>query len=84
MGYKIRATFAEGVTVDTMREMVETFTGDPNLQPPETLSHTEQMIDGRLVFIDEWESKEAFEAFFSRTGPAMEAYGIPAPTIEEL
>lgn len=84
MSYKIKATFAEGVTLDDMQQMVEKMTGDPNLQPPDTISHTEEMIDGRLVFIDEWESKEVFEAFFSGTAPLMEQHGLPVPTIEEL
>ena len=85
MGYKVRVTFAEGITADDMDNLVIEAGGDPNVPPPGSLSHNVSMANGQLVYTDEWESKEAFEGFIMNMGfPMMDQAGIPRPTIEEL
>jgi len=84
MSYKIKVVFAEGVTAADIDEMVRSVGADPDGIPPGSLSHEETMENGRLVFIDEWESKEIFDEFFNMNVSLMEQVGMPIPTVEEL
>ena len=85
MSYKIKATFAEGVTLDELYQMIAGMGIGPDNPAPGNISHESHMENGRAVFIEEWESKAAFETFISqRAFPAHEQAGLPTPIIEEI
>lgn len=85
MGYKIKATFAEGVTNEQINELIRKMGGDPTKPAEGNISHVVTSENGRLVFIDEWESKEVFDNFNNNMArPMLQQAGIPAPKVEEL
>lgn len=84
MTYKIKVTFAEGVTREDLARAEQAMGIDGSVTPPGNISHEEIMEGHQLVMFDEWESKEAFEAFISQGGSFLADAGIPMPTMEEL
>ena len=53
--------------------------------PEGSISHEETIENRQLVIIDEWESKEAYEAFINNVaGPALGQAGISPSEVEEL
>lgn len=85
MSYKTKSIFAEGVTEEQVRAIVESAGGDPSMPPPGCTKHEIATENDRLVYIDEWESKEAFENFNDNMAiPMLQNAGIPAPETEEL
>ena len=85
MTYKIRVVFAEGVTRhDLWLASKRMGIGDGNM-PEGNISHYEAMVDGRLVFTEEWTSKAACEAFIDQiASPVIGAEGIEIDEVEEL
>lgn len=85
MAYRIKATFAEGVTLDQLDAARQSAGLSPDTPAPGNISHEETTEGGRVVFLDEWESKAAFDTFVSQTaGPMMRQAGIAPPEVEEL
>lgn len=85
MGYKIKVTFAEGVTNEQINEVIRNMGGDPTKPAEGNISHEVTSENGRLVFIDEWESKEVFDNFNNNMArPMLQQAGIPEPKVEEL
>ena len=84
MPYKIQVTFPAGVTQDDLARFAQGMVLNENVSPPGSISHTEYVENGRVVFVDEWESKATLDAFLDQAIPAMVQAGIPEPEVEEL
>lgn len=85
MTYKIRVVFAKGVTRDDLWQASKRMgVGDANM-PEGNISHYEAMVDGRLVFTEEWTSKAACDAFIDEiASPVIGSEGIEIAEVEEL
>lgn len=83
--FKVQITFPKGVTRDDIaRAALRMGINDHNL-PAGSLRHTEVMVDGHLVFMEEWISEDAFYDFrLGVAAPALRAEGIQNPEIEIL
>jgi hypothetical protein len=85
MAYKIKVTFAEGTTPDHLDQIFQHMGVTPNNPPEGGMTHEETVENGRIVFVEEWVSKEVFDTFLNqRAIPAHNALGIPLPEIEAL
>ena len=82
--YKIRVVFAEGVTRDHLWQAGKRMGIDTGALPAGNISHYEAMIDGRLVFTEEWTSKAACDDFIDQlASPTLRAEGIEIDEVEE-
>lgn len=85
MSYKIMVTFAEGVTPDDLVRANKRMGVTPDRIPEGNMSHTEAVVDGQLVYNEEWTSKAVFDAFIQEVAaPVLKAEGIEIAEVEEL
>ena len=86
MSYRIKATFPEGVTRDDIARVMHATGLSPDNPPEGSISHEERIENGRVVIVDEYTSKDTFQAFLHNYAiPAHEETGVPqAENIEEL
>ena len=85
MAYKIKVTFAEGTTPDHLGQIFHHMGVGPDNPPEGGMTHEESVENGRIVFVEEWASKAAFDSFFNQLAvPAHNALRIPLPEIEAL
>jgi len=85
MVYKIKATFAEGVTLDQLHAAIQQMGVGPDNPAPGNINHEESVKNNQVVFIEEWESQGAFETFFTQTAhPVISKNGIASPEIKQL
>lgn len=83
MSIRVKAIFAQGVTREDVTQTEEAAgSGAQSGPPPGMISHTETTENGRLVFIDEWESRELFDNFINTTRPLFDQAGLPFPEFE--
>ncbi|MDQ7027945.1 MAG: hypothetical protein Q9P01_07590 [Anaerolineae bacterium] len=85
MPYKIKVTFAEGITEDELALVMQKIGVSQDSAPHGSISHEESIENGQIVFFEEWESKAAYEAFVSDiASSALAQAGISPPDLEEL
>jgi hypothetical protein len=85
MAYKIKVTFAEGTTPEHLGQIFQHMGVSPDNPPEGGMTHEEMVENGRIVFVEEWVSKAAFDTFFNQLAvPAHNALGVPLPEIEAV
>lgn len=85
MSYKIKATFAAGLTEETIAGALASAGISTDSTPSGSISHEVRTENGRLVYVDEWESKAMFDAFVAEVvRPLFQQAGIQPPEMQEL
>ena len=83
MPIRVKATFAEGVTREDIERTVQAAGDAPSDGPPGSIGETQEMIEnGRIVFITDFESQDAFDQFEAMARTTFEQVGVPFPKFE--
>ena len=65
-----------GVSEDQYRQVLNAVTNNGAEPPAGCLTHVAGPTDGGFCVIETWETREAFDAFATKLGPALQAAGI--------
>ena len=65
-----------GMSQDQYQQVFNAVTNNGAEPPPGCLTHVAGPTDGGFCVVETWESREAFEAFAPKLGPALQAAGI--------
>ncbi|MBZ0276809.1 MAG: hypothetical protein K8I60_11725 [Anaerolineae bacterium] len=85
MTYKVKVTFAAGMTEEIVGTALAGIGISADSPPQGNLSHDVRTENGRLVYVDEWESKATFETFLAQVvRPLFEQAGIQPPGMREI
>lgn len=85
MTFKVKATFDPGVTMSDIARVLQRMGIGSESPASGMIAHDDMVENGRIVFVEEWESQAAYESFVNEVAiPAFQAEQVSVAHVTVL